>query len=146
MKNESRMYFSMKALIIKDKKFLALYAMRDGKLMWDMPGGTMEFGESPEETLHREIMEELGVIVKPIKLVDMWHHIKEGKNAQISGVIYHCKVDNFDFKISSEHDGYEWIDISNFRDVFHSNIFSNRMLNWNWDLVLDETTLFKKDY
>ncbi|HSI84206.1 MAG: NUDIX domain-containing protein [Candidatus Methylacidiphilales bacterium] len=32
---------------------------------WDLPGGTMEFGESPEQTLEREILEETGLTLEP---------------------------------------------------------------------------------
>jgi len=33
-------------------------------LCWQIPGGGMEFGESPEQTLAREMQEELGVSVR----------------------------------------------------------------------------------
>jgi 8-oxo-dGTP diphosphatase len=35
----------------------------DFKGKWEIPGGGMNFGESPEETLHREVIEELGIEV-----------------------------------------------------------------------------------
>ena len=46
-------------LIIKDEKILLIKKVTgpyDGKL--DLPGRTIEFGETPEETLRRELLEE----------------------------------------------------------------------------------------
>ena len=40
----------------------------NGKL--DLPGGTIEFGETPEETLIREIEEEVGIKVLEYELFD----------------------------------------------------------------------------
>lgn len=41
---------------------------------WDLPGGKLEDGETPEECMRREIQEELGVNVKSIHLADVFHH------------------------------------------------------------------------
>jgi 8-oxo-dGTP pyrophosphatase MutT (NUDIX family) len=41
----------------------------DAHLKWDLLGGTNEFGESLEETLIREISEEVGIDVKIIKMI-----------------------------------------------------------------------------
>jgi 8-oxo-dGTP pyrophosphatase MutT (NUDIX family) len=38
---------------------LALHATRD----WTIPGGHLESGESPEEAMHREALEEAGIVV-----------------------------------------------------------------------------------
>lgn len=133
---EKKFFFACKALIINNNKFLALYNKVEGKKLWDLPGGRMEFGESAEETLKREVYEELGVTVKPIKLVDTWNLVGD---MQITGIIYYCDVDSMDFKLSHEHEGYEWIDINHLSESFTAKIFQDRMKRWNWDAIVDNT-------
>ena len=57
-------------LIVKDNKFLLVKRRPDddnhpGK--WALPGGSMEEGETPEQTLNREIDEELGISISGYK-------------------------------------------------------------------------------
>ena len=59
------------AIIIKDNKILLIKKVTgpyDGKL--DLPGGTIEFSERPEEALKRELLEEVGIEVKEYNLFD----------------------------------------------------------------------------
>src|SRR6266508_6234378 len=54
------------ALVDADKRVL-LAQRPQGKPMaglWEFPGGKVETGERPEETLIRELEEELGIVVK----------------------------------------------------------------------------------
>ena len=58
-------------LIIKDNKVLFIKKFGgpyNGKL--DLPGGTIEFGERPEDALKRELMEEVGIEVVDYQLFD----------------------------------------------------------------------------
>jgi len=58
-------------LIIEDNKILLIKKSGgpyDGKL--DLPGGTIEFCERPEEALKRELLEEVGIEVSEYELFD----------------------------------------------------------------------------
>ena len=50
------------AIIIKDNKLLLLKRNEEPfKNCWDLPGGFLEQGETPEEAVVRELKEELGI-------------------------------------------------------------------------------------
>ena len=63
---------SVAGVCIKDGKvLLARHTYGNGKGMLIIPGGYVKFGETPEETLVREYLEETGVTVRAGKLLDM---------------------------------------------------------------------------
>lgn len=48
---------------------------------WEFPGGGVEYGESIEQAVHREIQEEVGLVTDVIKLLPYYHsHIWTGKD------------------------------------------------------------------
>ncbi len=60
--------------------------------MWTLPGGGMQFGEHPEETVLRELHEETGLEGRVTRLLDVrseifpaWRHHSE---LQVIGFIY----------------------------------------------------------
>ncbi len=132
---ERHFFFSTKALIIKDNKYLAMYKIIDGKKWWDLPGGRMEFGETPEETFAREIKEELGVEVRPIRLIDTWNYMPK-ENFQTVGIIYLSEIISGEITISDEHDGFEWMSIEDIGTVFTRQAFVERMKLWDWNLIM----------
>ena len=56
---------SIKALELDSEKRFMLIQEADGK--WELPGGGLEFGETPHECLRREINEEMGVDIITIR-------------------------------------------------------------------------------
>jgi 8-oxo-dGTP diphosphatase len=59
--------FGSYGILVQDCKIL-LTLKRDGpyKGLWDLPGGGIEFGESPEQAMKRELLEE-----SALEIVDM---------------------------------------------------------------------------
>ena len=49
------------ALVVRDEKILMVQALRRGSLFWELPGGGIEMGETPEEAALRELKEECGL-------------------------------------------------------------------------------------
>lgn len=58
-----------RAIIIHEGKIVSMYRERQGRIFYTFPGGGMEGNETEEECVKREVFEEFGMIVKPIKKV-----------------------------------------------------------------------------
>lgn len=74
---------SVKALLFHKGKFLVLKEELHKKDIWDLPGGKIEYGESPSETLHREIQEELCLNVEIKFSVGLWYFFSATHQHQV---------------------------------------------------------------
>ena len=69
---------SVGGVCLRDEKvLLARHTYGAGKGMFIIPGGYVDFGETPEETLVREYQEETGITVKAGKLLGMRFSAKD---------------------------------------------------------------------
>ena len=85
-------------------------------LKWDLPGGTNEAGESPEDTLKREILEETGLQIKvgsllPKTVSKIWDYPDRQQETRV--LCFYCrrikgKLCLGDHKIS----GLKWVDLN----------------------------------
>lgn len=86
----------------------------DSKGVWDMPGGRMEYGETPLEGLVREVKEEVDIEIDPFGArpihVSRWGIRGDVLNEPIIGIFYVVFVGDAIVRLSDEHDEYQWID------------------------------------
>ena len=60
---------SVRAIIFKDDKIVSMYREREGRIFYTFPGGGLEGTETEEQCVIREVYEEFGITIKPIKKV-----------------------------------------------------------------------------
>ena len=91
---------SAKAVIIQNGRVL-LILKPNGR--WDLPGGRLEFGESPQETVAREAQEELGLPVAVERLLHCGVRDKN-KGPDVVVVSYLCRLQGHVAEIDLSHE------------------------------------------
>lgn len=112
-----KMYAGVKALIEKDGKYLFVSFDLDGETIWILPGGRLEYGESPIEALEREVKGETTLEIEPGKPVGMYHFFIGSKadGEQVTLTVFDVEDFSGEVDMDTEHveeDGledYRWM-------------------------------------
>ncbi|HCR42175.1 TPA: NUDIX hydrolase [Patescibacteria group bacterium] len=74
---------------------------------WGLPGGAVDPGETIDQTLHRECLEELSSPIRILYLSGIYYHKKYNSHA----FIFRCELKSDVIQLSSEHSEYKYVEI-----------------------------------
>jgi 8-oxo-dGTP diphosphatase len=78
---------------------------------WEFPGGKAEEGESDEQAIVREMIEEFGVTVTVCERIAESEFIHNGKVSQLHAYRIFLPYNGLEKKfILTEHSGYDWVE------------------------------------
>ena len=80
---------------------------------WSLPGGVLETGERLEEGIRREVLEETGLAVKPLRVITIFERIMPDALGRIEYhyvlIDYLCRVTGGTLKAADDVSRVEWV-------------------------------------
>jgi len=113
-----------KAIIVENENILVLKASV-GEKKYTLPGGLVEYNESLEECLHREVLEETNLKVKILDVYNAgdFHRdrkflFKDGRkcNNHLVEIHYLCEKISGVIKLDWEHEHFKWVNQDNYQE------------------------------
>ncbi len=105
----SKVLCAVKGLIMHAGKFLVIKQRVKNKIVWDLPGGRIEYGSDPIENLKREIFEETGIEVEVERPIGIWYFFREIDGDQEVCTTFLCHPVSTDINLEENPDEEEKI-------------------------------------
>lgn len=117
---------AVKGIVQYDNRILIVQraAADSGGGTWECPGGKIDFGEQPEDSLKREIEEETELAVT-VDRIAYASSLMTHPDRQVILLVYFCTATNDAVELSDEHDDYLWADDAMFRQNIAPNILAD---------------------
>ncbi len=139
--SSKRIEIAVKGFVFRDGKVLVLKQHVLGRDVWDLPGGRIKHGETPEESLEREVLEETGIRISHTSLAG-WTSFYRFDGSQTICLVFFAqydgeeKAENPDKAEIISHVG--WMDVQEFLGIDEDNEYISRLKSilrkhWNRD-------------
>jgi 8-oxo-dGTP pyrophosphatase MutT (NUDIX family) len=126
-----RIFTATRAIIPnKEGKILVIRQVIAGKEFYDVPGGKCVSGETLEDCVVREVLEEVGLVVKDTKKVGEWWFMRIKDGDKVMCHTFTCKTEdtlvntqkNTSFAEKDENKEFLWLTLEEFgQDKYHLN-------------------------
>lgn len=105
MPSSSNLIFpAVHALIAHRGRFLLIKQVvktdNGEQTFWDIPGGKVQYGESPYDALRREVKEEVGLDIEVREPLGMWWFFRVKDGHQIISTVFRCVADQGNINLS----------------------------------------------
>jgi len=104
--------FAAAVIFDKNKNILLVKLTYNRFHPWGLPGGSLEYGESPEEAVLREVWEETSLRIE----IDKFLFVKAWTPDRV-GLYYVCTITDGEFHPSDEVSEYGYFSLENLPDV-----------------------------
>lgn len=121
-----RFHITVKGIVIYNHKVLILKRVKpssDGLGYWELPGGGLEYGETPHEALIRELKEETNLDIRILKPVYTFTAIRP--QYQTVGVGFLSIPTNDHVVISDEHTDFKFVSPDDLLEYLDEKIYND---------------------
>ncbi|MBU3896039.1 NUDIX hydrolase [Patescibacteria group bacterium] len=102
-------FYAVKALIVKDNKYLVVQTKDFIGGKYEVPGGRKKEGETDETALKREVLEEVSLQIDIARLLNNWELQIAEKDIHLIGKTYLCIAKDGEPKLSEEQLTFKWV-------------------------------------
>jgi len=96
------------AIIAEDEKLLLIAHKKGKHTYWLLPGGGVEYGESLDKALKRELKEELGIDIRVGDIAMVSDSIEPGGKRHIVNITFTCEYEDGEFHLAREKRLYDY--------------------------------------
>ncbi|MFJ8250364.1 NUDIX hydrolase [Streptomyces sp. NPDC094466] len=90
-------------VVREDGRALAIRRADNGA--WEAPGGVLELDERPEDGARREVLEETGIEVEPVRLTGVYKNMARG----VVALVFLCRLTGGKEQTSPESTAVRWL-------------------------------------